>query len=230
MTYRPSSKNLTSNLHSQGIIMSARVSIPDTVYSGYIFDLDGTLVDSMPMHHKAWRIALQRNGAPYQAFLWDEFVAHGGMAAPDIVANLNRLYGLNMEPETVAAEKRACYDTLLETESLPCIEETVNLVKELKAKGIPYAIGTGSVRHGALNTLNSAGIADLFDIIITPDDVPPGRGKPCPDIFLLAAKHMGVEPSQCVVFEDAQPGLEAAAAAGMASVIVHPARPHCDNA
>lgn len=203
--------------------MSPRVCIPNATYSGYIFDLDGTLVDSMPVHHKAWRIALRNNGAPHHVFLWDEFVAHGGMAAPDIVANLNKRYGLNMNPETVAAEKRTCYDTLLESESLPCIPETVNLVKKLKERGIPYAIGTGSVRHGALNTLNTAGIAHLFSIIITPDDVPPGRGKPCPDIFLLAAERMGVSPAQCVVFEDAQPGLQAAAAAGMTGVMVHPA-------
>lgn len=200
--------------------MTQRVTIPDKTYAGYIFDLDGTLVDSMPVHHRAWLHALRNNGAPAHAFLWDEFVAHGGMAAPDIVADLNRTYGLNMDCESVAAEKRARYDYLLETETLPIIPETVELVKRLKEQQIPYAIGTGSVRHGALNTMISAGIDNLFDIIVTPDDVPPGRGKPCPDIFLLAAKQMGVQPTECVVFEDAQPGLDAAAAAGMASVRV----------
>lgn len=200
--------------------MTQRVTIPDKTYAGYIFDLDGTLVDSMPVHHRAWLHALRNNGAPAHAFLWDEFVAHGGMAAPDIVADLNRTYGLNMDCESVAAEKRARYDYLLETETLPIIPETVELVKRLKEQQIPYAIGTGSVRHGALNTMISAGIDNLFDIIVTPDDVPPGRGKPCPDIFLLAAEQMGVQPTECVVFEDAQPGLDAAAAAGMASVRV----------
>ncbi len=205
--------------------MTSRVTIPEKTYAGYIFDLDGTLVDSMPTHHRAWRDALQNNGAPYEAFLWDEFVAHGGMAAPDIVAELNRIYGLNMDPETVAAEKRARYDKLLETESLPIIPETVNLVRNLKQQGIPYAIGTGSVRHGALMTMRAAGIAELFDIIVTPDDVPPGRGKPCPDIFLLAAEKMGIPAPQCVVFEDAQPGLDAAVAAGMATVTVRQLKP-----
>ena len=95
----------------------------------------------------------------------------------------------------------------------------------LHRQGIPMAIGTGSVRHGALNTMKSAGIDQLFDIIVTPDDVPPGRGKPCPDIFLLAAEKMGVNPADCVVFEDAQPGLEAAKAAGMDSVLVETRRP-----
>ena len=201
--------------------MNARVTLPDRTFGGYIFDLDGTLVDSMPTHYKAWRWALQKNGAPHEVFLWDEFVSHGGMAAPDIVADLNRTYGLHMEPQTVASQKRERYDYLLETETLPVIPETVGLVRQLQADGIPYAIGTGSAIAGARATLRSAGIGDLFSIIVTPDDVPPGRGKPEPDIFLLAAERMGVAPAECVVFEDAEPGIRAAQAAGMAHVRVY---------
>lgn len=200
--------------------MSTRVTLPDKIYSGYIFDLDGTLVDSMSTHYRAWRYALQNNGAPHEAFLWDEFIAHGGMAAPDIVSDLNRIYKLQMPPQLVAAQKRARYDYLLETEKLPIIEETVGLVRKLKDQNIPYAIGTGSVIDGARATLRSAGIEELFSIIVTPDDVPPGRGKPEPDIFLLAAERMGVPANECVVFEDAQPGIRAAEAAGMAWVQV----------
>ncbi len=201
--------------------MNARVTLPDRTFGGYIFDLDGTLVDSMPTHYKAWRWALQKNGAPHEVFLWDEFVSHGGMAAPDIVADLNRTYGLHMKPQTVATQKRERYDYLLETETLPVIPETVGLVRQLQADGIPYAIGTGSAIAGARATLRSAGIGDLFSIIVTPDDVPPGRGKPEPDIFLLAAERMGVAPAECVVFEDAEPGIRAAQAAGMAHVRVY---------
>lgn len=195
--------------------MSARVVLPEKEYAGYIFDLDGTLVDSMPVHYRAWRWALQKNGAPHEAFLWDEFVAHGGMAAPDIVADLNRLYGLQMEPEKVADEKRNRYAWLLENETLPVIPETIGLVRRLKEMGIPYAIGTGSMPSGAAETLQSAGVADLFSIMVTPADVPPGFGKPRPDIFLLCAWKMGVNPADCVVFEDAEPGIQAAIAGGM---------------
>lgn len=207
-----------------------RVTLPDQTYGGYIFDLDGTLVDSMATHYRAWRWALQKHGAPHDCFLWDEFNAHGGMAAPDIVVDLNAKYGLDMDPEPTADEKRERYAWLLENETLPCIEETVALVRRLKEQGIPYAIGTGSMPSGALETLRSAGLAGLFPIIVTPGDVPPGRGKPNPDIFLLAAERMGVNPADCVVFEDAEPGIRAAEAGGMAWVRVQPApRPATDD-
>jgi len=195
--------------------MSARVTLPEKRYAGYIFDLDGTLVDSMPVHYKAWRWALREHGAPQHVFRWEEFVAHGGMAAPDIVADLNATYGLNMEPETVADDKRNRYAWLLQNETLPVIPETVNLVRRLREQGIPYAIGTGSMPSGATDTLESAGVADLFPIMVTPADVPPGLGKPRPDIFLLCAERMGVNPRECVVFEDAEPGIQAAMAGGM---------------
>ncbi len=203
--------------------MSARVILPTRRYAGYIFDLDGTLVDSMATHHRAWRWALARHGAPPEAFLWDEFVAHGGLAAPDIVGDLNSKYGLAMPPDTVAEEKRARYAYLLETERLPIISETVDLVRELQAARIPYAIGTGSMPEGALATLRSAGIDGLFPIMVTPGDVE--HGKPAPDIFLLCAARMGVLPTECVVFEDAEPGIRAAQAAGMAVVRVAAAAP-----
>lgn len=195
--------------------MSARVTLPEKIYAGYIFDLDGTLVDSMPVHFKAWRWALHEHGAPYHVFQWEEFVAHGGMAAPDIVADLNATYGLSMEPESVADDKRNRYAWLLQNETLPVIPETVNLVRRLKEQGIPYAIGTGSMPSGATETLQSAGVADLFPIMVTPADVPPGFGKPRPDIFLLCAERMDVNPQECVVFEDAEPGIQAAMAGGM---------------
>ncbi len=208
----------------------ARVSIPEQLYQGYIFDLDGTLVDSMFTHFRAWRKALALAGAPAEVFRAREFVSYGGRTANDIVAALNINYGLNMEAHFVAEQKRALYLELLQTEKLSIIEETVALVRRLKAQGIPYAIGTGSAITGALETLKSAEIEDLFSIIITPDEVPVGRGKPQPDIFLLCAEKMGVDPTQCIVFEDAQPGIDAATAAGMAhAVVAEPDMSQWDN-
>lgn len=197
-----------------------RVILPERVFSGYIFDLDGTLVDSMPLHYRAWRQALKQYGAPEHVFRWKEFNAHGGMAAHDIVEDLNATYSLYMPPREVAQQKRLIYAHLVETERLPIIPETVNLVRSLRERHIPYAIGTGSALPGALSTLRSAGIEELFSLIITPEDV--AHGKPAPDIFLLAASRMGVPPTDCVVFEDAEPGLQAAGAAQMHAVRVRP--------
>lgn len=208
--------------------MSKRVILPEKQYAGYIFDLDGTLVDSMPTHYRAWRWALQKHGAPHEVFKWGEFVAHGGMAAPDIVADLNLKYNLHMDPEVVAEEKRNRYAWLLVNETLPVIPETLALVRHLKEQGIPYAIGTGSMPSGAMETLSSAGIAELFAVIVTPADVPPGFGKPRPDIFLLCAERIGVNPRECVVFEDAEPGIQAAIAGGMDFVRVEECPPVLD--
>lgn len=205
-----------------------RVELPERVFGGYIFDLDGTLVDSMPLHYRAWRMALQEHGAPAHVFRWAEFTAHGGMAACDIVADLNMQHGLHMPPHEVAARKRALYAHLVETEALPPIAETVQLAHSLRERGIPYAIGTGSALPGAISTLRSAGLEELFPLIITPDDVE--HGKPAPDIFLLAAERMGVAPADCVVFEDAEPGLCAAHAAGMQAVRVLPVPPPGEEA
>lgn len=199
---------------------TARVTLPAREYAGYIFDLDGTLVDSMPTHYRAWRCALREHGAPPHVFRWAEFTAHGGMAAVDIVKDLNATHALTMDPDTVADRKRALYAHLLSTERLPIIPETVELVHHLKRRGIPYAIGTGSAMPGALATLHSAGLQGLFPLIITPEHV--AQGKPAPDIFLLAAERMGAPAAECVVFEDAEPGLQAAHAAGMAAVRVLP--------
>ncbi len=205
--------------------MSSRVTLPDELFGGYIFDLDGTLVDSMATHYRAWRWALARHGSPHEVFLWDEFVAHGGMAAPDIVEDLNAKYGLAMPPHETAELKRERYAHLLETERLPLIPETVGLVRSLRERGVPYAIGTGSMPAGAHATLRSAGLDGLFPVMVTPEDVAAGRGKPEPDIFLLCARRMGVPAARCVVFEDADPGIRAAQAAGMAFVRVGPAEP-----
>ena len=192
--------------------MSEDFSLPHENYAGYIFDLDGTLVDSMVAHYRAWRMALAEQGASTEVFLKEEFLAHGGCSAQDIVASLNARYGLDMDAETVAARKRALYLRLIEEGCLEPIRETVEFARRMKGC-VPMAIATGSAMPGALASLKSAGLEGLFELIVTPEMVE--RGKPFPDIFEEAARRMGVEPGCCLVFEDADPGIEAAKAAGM---------------
>lgn len=194
-----------------------RVRLPEKTYAGYIFDLDGTLVDSMPLHYKAWRLALKRAGAPHEAFLPQEFYSCGGKSARDVVRFINEKYGVLMDPDAVSEDKRATYLDLLACEGVAPIPETVDFVRFL-GDGAPVAIATGSMMAGARMTLKSAGIEDLFSLVVTPEDVV--HGKPAPDMFLLAAEKLGARPEDCVVFEDAEPGMEAAAAAGMDCVQV----------
>lgn len=198
----------------------ARVAIPARLYGAYIFDLDGTLVDSMEAHFRAWKKAFAASGAPREAFPWEEFIAHGGRSAQDVVASVNAAYGLRMDTAAVSKLKRQCYLDVIAGLRLPVVEETVDWVRRLRGKGIPYAIGTGSLRCGACATLAAAGIRELFALIVTPEDVE--HGKPAPDMFLKAASLMGVTPSDCLVFEDARPGIEAARAAGMDYAVVSP--------
>ncbi|MDO4410023.1 MAG: beta-phosphoglucomutase family hydrolase [Akkermansia sp.] len=196
--------------------MSNRVDLPEKKYDGYIFDLDGTLVDSMPLHFKAWRKALLEAGAPESVFQADEFYSCGGKSATDVVKFLNERYGLIMDAEATAANKRAIYLELLQTEGMQPIKEVMDFVYSLG--DAPKAIATGSALPGACSTLKSAGLEGVFELILTPDDVK--HGKPAPDMFLLAAEKLGVDPTKCVVFEDALPGMTAAAAAGMDCVVV----------
>ena len=199
--------------------MSEGFSVPHEEYAGYIFDLDGTLVDSMVAHYRAWRMALAEQGAPEEVFRKPEFLAHGGCSAQDIVSSLNARYGLEMDADAVAARKRALYLELIESGSLEPIRETVEFARRMQGR-VPMAIATGSAMPGALASLKSAGLEGLFELIVTPEMVE--RGKPFPDIFEEAARRMGVEPGCCLVFEDADPGIEAAKAAGMDWVRVPP--------
>lgn len=205
------------NLYRESIVFTMsqdmkRVVLPEKEYKGYIFDLDGTIVDSMPLHYRAWRQALAEGGAPYEAFLPKEFYAAGGTSAVDVVTMINERYGVSLDAGEVSVRKREIYMALVDECGVPPIKETVDFIRSL-GSAARIAIATGSALPGAEHTLKSAGIGDLFHVIVTPDDVK--CGKPAPDMFLLASELLGVEPARCVVFEDAEPGIKAAIAAGM---------------
>lgn len=196
--------------------MNKRVELPSVVYGGYIFDLDGTLVDSMPTHLVAWNRALAEVGMP--PFIEEEYYSWGGRSAVDIVEELAAREGrVDIDPQKVAVLKRHYYMSLLEECPALPIEGVVDFARAQKGR-VPMAIATGSALEGALKTLEGAGLSGFFDIIVTPAEVQ--EGKPAPDMFLLAAARMGVEASSCCVFEDALPGIAAAKAAGMDVVIV----------
>ncbi len=195
--------------------------IPAGSYEAVIFDLDGTLVDSMPAHFAAWSQALSQFNVPKHIFPEDVFYSMGGRPTTDIVAELNGEFGLRLDPSDVALAKREAFMNLIDQVEIN--EDVVNYAKSLRGK-IPMAIATGGTRIVVEKTLLATGISDLFDEVVTADEVK--MGKPAPDIFLEAAKRLNVDPKKCLVLEDAPAGILAARSAGM-DVVNVPIPFHC---
>lgn len=183
-------------------------------FDAVIFDCDGTLVDSMPAHFEAWCEALAIYGAG-GVFKEDVFFAMGGRPTLDIVVELNDEYNLKLDPTTVAMAKREAF--LKRLSSVTLINEVAAFAESLRGK-VPMAIATGGTRMVIEKTLQVVGISDWFDEVVTAEDV--AEGKPAPDIFLKAAKLLGVDPSRCLVLEDAPAGILSAQRAGMQVVAV----------
>lgn len=193
-----------------------QLDLPDREFGGYIFDLDGTLVHSMPVHYRAWDATMREGGAP-AALDEDLFYSLGGMATTKVAELLAERAGRRMDPEAVGRRKEEIYLEMLPQVQL--IEPVVAVARRMHGRR-PIAIATGGPPEVAQPALAATGLDRLFAIVITPHDVPPGRGKPAPDMFRLAAARMGVPPTECVVFEDAELGRQGALAAGMTVVMV----------
>jgi beta-phosphoglucomutase-like phosphatase (HAD superfamily) len=199
-------------------------SFDRTAFDGFIFDCDGTLADSMPLHYKAWQESLAgKLGRPAVEFNEELFYHFGGMPARRIVERLNQDYGYNLPPEKTALDKEADFIRLLP--GVGPVSEVVAVLKSLgpQAKAI---VASGGLTDIVLATLKNIGIEvgpnQIVKAVIGSDQVP--RGKPFPDLFLHAAGVLGVSPTRCLVFEDAEPGFIAAKAAGMKYIDVRPFR------
>ncbi len=193
-----------------------QLDIPPGDFAGYIFDLDGTLVDTMPLHFIAWSEAMKRAGLPVP-LSEDLFYSLGGVPTRRVAELFGEHYKLSINADAVSHVKELLY--LERIAQVERIEAVVAFARKV-AKTKPVAIATGGQPQIALPALRAAGLDDIFKVVVTPDDVPPGRGKPEPDMFILAAQRIGVDPKKCLAFEDAEPGIQAALAAGMKVVRV----------
>jgi beta-phosphoglucomutase family hydrolase len=189
-----------------------KLKLPPGPFQAYLFDCDGTIADSMPLHYIAWTSALGEWGCEFDEEL---FYSWGGKPAADIVTDLNRMYGLDMPAETVAERKEGLYYELLP--ELKAVPEVLEQIDAQQGK-IPYAVVTGSRRDSVTKTLTTLGLLDRFEAIVCAGEYK--KSKPHPEPFLLAAARLGVPPESCLVFEDTEMGIQAATAAGMASVKV----------
>lgn len=186
------------------------LKLPAGPFKAYLFDCDGTIADSMPLHYVAWKKALGEHGCEFPE---DVFYAWGGMPAAKIIATLAAQQGLTIPVEEVEHRKEAMYyDLLPELQAVPEVLEHI----DLSHGHIPFAVVSGGTRESVTKSLTTLGILDKFDTLVCAEDY--ARPKPDPEPFLTAAARLNVAPADCLVFEDTEMGIQAATAAGMASV------------
>jgi len=191
-----------------------KLELPAGNFGAYLFDCDGTIADSMPLHYKAWKQIL---GEWNCEFSEGRFYAWGGMPIVEIISTLNKEYGLSMPVEALAARKENLYFELLP--ELQPVPEVVEHVLAMHGK-IPFAVVSGSTRDSVVASLTTLRLLDRFDALVCAGEYQ--NSKPHPEAFLLAAEKLGVHPNTCLVFEDTDMGIEAATAAGMKSARVPP--------
>jgi HAD superfamily hydrolase (TIGR01509 family) len=191
-----------------------KLELPKGVFRAYLFDCDGTIADSMPLHYRAWKQALGEWDCEFEEKLFYEW---GGAPVAEIISSLNRRHGLKMPVSTVAHRKEELYFELL-----PELKPVADVMEHIEKSGgkIPFAVVSGSTRESVTASLIALKLLDRFDTLVCAGDYK--KSKPDPEAFLLAASRLNVSPELCLVFEDTEMGVQAAKSAGMASVKVPP--------
>ncbi len=191
-----------------------KLRLPAGVFGAYLFDCDGTIADSMPLHYIAWKKALAEWNCTFDEKL---FYAWGGRPVAEIISLLNQRQDLSMPLERVASRKEDLYRELL-----PQLKAVPEVVEHIDAQHgrIPLAVVSGSTRESVTASLASLSLLDRFETMVCAGEY--AKSKPDPECFLLAASRMAVAPGDCLVFEDTEMGIQAAIAGGMSAVKVPP--------
>jgi HAD superfamily hydrolase (TIGR01509 family) len=194
--------------------VAPKITLPRGDFKAYLFDCDGTVADSMPLHYIAWSQALGEWGCQ---FTEERFYELGGMPIVEIIELIGREQGIQMPVALVAKRKEELYFEYLPR--LQCVPEVLEHIERQRGS-IPFAVVSGSTRDSVEASLRAIGLLDRFEVLVCAGDYT--KSKPDPEPFLVAAERLGVSPRNCLVFEDTQIGVDAAVAAGMASVRVPP--------
>lgn len=179
---------------------------------GLIFDCDGTLADTMPLHWRVWRALAQKHNFHFPE---ERFYSFGGVPTRDILKQLGEEQGIPLDYLAIAREKEAGYLPLIA--QVEPINAVVAIAREHRGK-VPMAVASGGTRRVIEQVLGHLGIRELFAAVVTSEDVV--QQKPAPDIFLEAARRIGVPPAACRAYEDTDLGMQAIRAAGMEAVDV----------
>jgi len=191
-----------------------KLKLPEGAFDAYLFDCDGTIVDSMPLHYLAWKKAL---GEWNCEFSEEQFYVWGGKPVAEVISTLNCERGLNMPVDEVERRKESLYFELLpQLQAVPEVLEHI----EVQYGKIPFGVVSGSTRESVTASLDVLELLERFDTLVCAGEY--AKSKPDPESFLMAASNLGVAPEACLVFEDTQMGIEAAKAGGMAWVKVPP--------
>jgi beta-phosphoglucomutase family hydrolase len=182
---------------------------------GLIFDCDGTIADTMPLHYQAWVAALQEHAVDFPEAMFYEMA---GIPTRRIIEILNEKHGYSLPVDEATDRKESLFIELIP--KVAPIEPVVELVRQYHGQ-LPMAVATGGTRAICMKTLAALGLDGYFKAVVTADDVT--HGKPAPDIFLEAANRLGVLPGLCCAFEDAELGIQAARAAHMLVIDIRPA-------
>jgi len=179
---------------------------------GLIFDLDGTLADTMPIHYIAWKNAAASYGIDFTTELFQQLA---GIPLYPTVEKLNQIFGTHIDHKEMGDIKETEFENNMHL--TPEIKVVTDLVRKYHGI-IPMAVGTGGMRRLAFKTLEIIGLKSYFDVLVASEDVQ--NYKPHPETFLKCAELMGVNPVDCEVFEDGILGMKAAETAGMMVVDV----------
>jgi beta-phosphoglucomutase-like phosphatase (HAD superfamily) len=205
------------------------ITFDPTKYDGYIFDCDGTLADTMPLHYQAWSETLNAKLGRTSDFTEGMFYRFGGMPARQIVERLNSDFGYGFNPQEFAHQKEMRFVELLP--GIGPVQEVIDVLNRL-GPDAKVAVASGGLTDIVRDTLLflklPVGPKEKIKFLVGSDQVT--HGKPDPELFLRAAELLGVEPKRCLVFEDAEPGFQAAKAAGMDYIDVRPFRANMSSA
>lgn len=185
-----------------------------TLFTTFIFDMDGLMVDTEPLSRRAWDAALARYGYSLEDAVYRRMIGRRSDESGQMVLHA---YALPLTLDQLIREKNDHYHATLAA-GIPERPGLRALLAALAQRGIPWGVATSSSRAQAQTILGQLGLADACRAIAAGDEVP--RGKPAPDIYLLAAERLAAPPARCVALEDSEPGCRAAVAAGMRGIAV----------